>query len=71
MRSLLPRRRTVSFSTRRSANTNAEPQEFIDLRLDAREERKALAVKLIYQDYLYEEIQTILDISLGSITDLK
>jgi putative transposase len=30
-----------------------------------------LAVKLIYQDYLYEEIQAILDVSLGSITGWK
>lgn len=28
-------------------------------------------VKLLYQDYLYEEIQTILDVSLGSITNWK
>lgn len=48
--------------------TIAELQEFIDFRPDAREVRKALAVKLVYQGYLYEEIQTILDVSLGSIT---
>ncbi len=46
----------------------AELQEFIDHRPDAREVRKALAVKLVYQGYKYEEIQTILDVSLGSIT---
>jgi putative transposase len=49
----------------------AELQEFIDCRPDAREVRKALAVKLVYQGYLYEEIQTILDVSLGSITGWK
>ncbi len=49
----------------------AELQEFIDARPDAREVRKALAVKLIYQNYKYEEIQTILDVSLGSITSWK
>ncbi len=49
----------------------AELQEFIDNRPDAREVRKALAVKLIYQGYKYEEIQTILDVSLGSITSWK
>jgi putative transposase len=48
-----------------------ELQEFIDTRPDAREVRKALAVKLVYQSYKYEEIQTILDISLGSITGWK
>ena len=38
----------------------AELQEFIDTRPDAREVRKALAVKLVYQGYKYEEIQNIL-----------
>ncbi len=49
----------------------AELQEFIDERPDAREVRKALAVKLVYQGYKYEEIQTILDVSVGSITGWK
>lgn len=49
----------------------AELQDFIALRPDAREVRKALAVKLVYQGYLYEEIQIILDVSLGSITGWK
>jgi putative transposase len=49
----------------------AELQEFIDSRPDAREVRKALAVKLVYQGYKYEEIQTILDVSVGSITSWK
>ncbi len=49
----------------------AELQEFIDNRPDAREVRKALAVKLVYQGYKYEEIQTILDVSVGSITSWK
>lgn len=49
----------------------AELQEFIALRPDAREVRKALAVKLVYQGYLYDEIQTILDVSRGSITGWK
>ena len=49
----------------------AELQEFIALHPNAREVRKALAVKLVYQGYLYEEIQTILDVSLGSITGWK
>ncbi|MDF5708942.1 MAG: hypothetical protein PUP90_15080 [Nostoc sp. S4] len=38
----------VSFPAERCANANAELQEFIDNRPDAREVRKAL-VKLIYQ----------------------
>ena len=49
----------------------AELQKFIALCQEAREFRKALAVKLVYQGYLYEEIQTILDVSLGSITGWK
>jgi putative transposase len=43
-----------------------ELQELIAVCRDARLARKALAVKLIYQGYLYEEIQTILDVSQGS-----
>jgi len=49
----------------------AKLQDFIDMRPDAREVRKALAVKLVYQGYLYDEIQTILDVSRGSITAWK
>ena len=49
----------------------AELKEFIALRPNAREVRKALAIKLIYQGYLYEEIQSILDVSLGSISGWK
>ena len=49
----------------------ADLQGFIALGRDAREVRKALAIKLVYQGYLYEEIQTILDVSLGSITGWK
>jgi hypothetical protein len=52
-------------------HARAELQEFIALRPNAREVRKALVVKLVYQGYLYEEIQTILDVSLGSITGWK
>lgn len=48
-----------------------ELQEFIDSCPDVREVRKALAVKLVYQNYKYEEIQTILDVSVGSITSWK
>ena len=49
----------------------AELQEFIDVCSNGREMRKALAVKLIYQDYRYEEIQEILDVSVGSLTGWK
>jgi hypothetical protein len=49
----------------------AKLQDFIAGCCDACEARKALAVKLVYQNYLYKEIQTILDVSLGSITGGK
>lgn len=49
----------------------AKLQDFMALHPDAREVRKALAVKLVYQGYLYDEIQTILDVSRGSITAWK
>jgi len=49
----------------------AKLKEFIASCPNAREVRKALAVKLIYQGYLYEEIQAILDVSLGSISGWK
>lgn len=49
----------------------AKLQDFMALRPDTREVRKALAVKLVYQGYLYDEIQTILDVSRGSITAWK
>jgi len=48
-----------------------ELQEFIAVSSDVREVRKALAVKLVYQDYLYKEIQKILDVSVGSIVGWK
>ena len=44
-------------------NAIAELQNFIDMRPDAREVRKALAVKLVYQGYLYDEIQYLLNTS--------
>ncbi len=49
----------------------AELEEFIVQNLNAREVRKGLAIKLVYQGYLYEEIQRILGVSLGSITGWK
>ena len=51
--------------------TIAELEEFIALGSNVREVRKAIAIKLVYQGYLYQEIQTILNVSLGSITGWK
>ena len=62
---------TVTLPEKITQQAIAQLQEFIALRPEAREVRKALAVKLVYQGYLYEEIQTILDVSLGSITGWK
>lgn len=50
----------------RVATAISELQEFIRMHSDSREVRKALALKLVYQGYAYEEIQTILDVSQGS-----
>jgi len=48
-----------------------ELQSFISGNPDAREMRKALALKLVYQDYGYVEIEKILDVSMGSISGWK
>ena len=68
---MLPEGTTLCAIASRAPEAIAELQEFIAQRPHAREVRKALAVKLVYQGYLYEEIQTILDVSLGSITGWK
>ena len=48
-----------------------ELKTFIGIERDARQVRKALAVKLIYQDYGYEAITGILDVSLGALSKWK
>lgn len=48
-----------------------ELQAFISSNPDAREMRKALALKLVYQNYGYQEIERILDVSIGSISGWK
>lgn len=48
-----------------------ELQEFISNNPDAREMRKALALKLVYQDYGYGQIGQVLDVSVGSISGWK
>jgi len=49
----------------------AQLQAFSRQERDSRQVRKALAVKLIYQGYRYEEISKILDISVGSLSKWK
>lgn len=45
-----------------------ELQAFIRSERDSRQVKKALAVKLIYQDYSYTAVVEILDVSLGSLS---
>lgn len=45
-----------------------ELQAFIRSERDSRQVKKALAVKLIYQDYGYSAVVDILDVSLGSLS---
>lgn len=48
-----------------------ELKSFIRTERDARQMKKALAVKLIYQDYGYEAITVLLDVSLGALSKWK
>lgn len=48
-----------------------ELEAFSSSNPDAREMRKALAVKLVYQDYSYSQIEQILNVSIGSISGWK
>ena len=63
--------RDTSVVTTSSQTAVEELQGFIAGNPDAREMRKALALKLIYQDYSYEAIRQILDVSIGSISGWK
>ncbi|MGB6016223.1 MAG: hypothetical protein WBG32_15940, partial [Nodosilinea sp.] len=58
----------VPISQTKPAQTIAieELKAFIGTERDGRQVKKALAVKLIYQDYGYEDITAILDVSLGA-----
>lgn len=60
----------VSFSHPPSPHQAAitELQAFIRSERDSRQVKKALAVKLIYQDYRYTAVVEILDVSLGSLS---
>ncbi|MGF1458713.1 MAG: transposase [Leptolyngbyaceae cyanobacterium] len=48
-----------------------ELKAFISKQRDARQVKKALAVKLFYQGYGYEAIIAIFDISMGSVANWK
>lgn len=48
-----------------------ELKAFISTQRDGRQVKKALAVKLLYQGYGYGAIVTILDVSMGSISNWK
>lgn len=49
----------------------AELQAYISQQRDARQLKKALAVKLLYQGHTYESVVRILDVSMGSIASWK
>ncbi|WP_008311101.1 winged helix-turn-helix domain-containing protein [Leptolyngbya sp. PCC 6406] len=48
-----------------------ELQDFIRQERDGRQVRKAIAVKLLYQGYSYEQVVNILDVSLGSLSNWR
>ena len=48
-----------------------ELKTFIRVERDGRQVKKALAVKLIYQDHSYETITGLLDVSLGALSKWK
>jgi putative transposase len=49
----------------------ADLRQFIDSHPDARELKRALAVQMIQQNYRYEDIQAVLQVSLGFISKWK
>lgn len=61
----------ISQDTSAKAQAIKELKTFIGSERDARQVRKALAVKLIYQDYGYETIAGILEVSLGALSKWK
>jgi putative transposase len=48
-----------------------ELKAFLRTERDGRQVKKALAVKLIYQDYRYEDITRILEVSMGALSKWK
>lgn len=48
-----------------------ELKAFIRQQRDGRQVKKALAVKLFYQGYRYEEVVGILDVSIGAVSNWK
>ena len=49
----------------------ADLKQFIDSNPDARELKRALAVQMVQQNYRYEDIQGVLQVSLGFISKWK
>jgi putative transposase len=49
----------------------ADLRQFIDSHPDARELKRALAVQMVQQNYRYEDIQAVLQVSLGFISKWK
>lgn len=67
----MSRTKVTSVVNTSSQTAIEELQGFIAGNPDAREMRKALALKLVYQGYSYEAISQILDVSIGSISGWK
>jgi putative transposase len=61
----------VALSESTKTTAVEELKAFIRTERDGRQVKKALAVKLIYQDYRYEDITTILDVSMGALSKWK
>ena len=59
------------FKNSLNPNQIDELNDFIKQRSDSRELKRALVVKLSEENYLYEEIQKIVGVSLGFITKWK
>ena len=63
----------MSLETKSSSKTKAieELKAFIKTQRDGRQVKRALAVKLLYQEHTYESIISILDVSMGFIAKWK
>jgi putative transposase len=61
----------ISISTQERQTQIEELKAFVSEERDARQVKKALAVKLLYQGHSYESVVRILDVSMGSVSNWK
>jgi putative transposase len=61
----------MSISTGEYSTQISELKTFINQERDARQVKKALAVKLLYQGHSHESVVRILDVSMGSVSNWK